>query len=75
MAMWVGCFVWAFLMYSDMARILSMGKAKGSPNMAVLVPVFLMFVIYLGTLGGLEWTSHRSAPGDPPSASAGRQAV
>jgi tetratricopeptide (TPR) repeat protein len=56
MAAWVLCGIWLFVMYEDLAMLLTMasGGGRGSPNVAVLLPLMIMAGIYLGTLGSLK---------------------
>lgn len=51
LAGWVVCAGWLTLMRKDVAELLAFGKGgAGNPNLLVLVPIFLMFVIFIGTL-------------------------
>ncbi len=53
---WVICGIWVFLMYKDLAQLMTMatGGGRGTPNVVVMLPVMIMAGIYLGTLASLK---------------------
>ena len=63
---WIVCGIWFLFNYKDFAALLNFAKggAPGSPNMVVLIPLFLMIVIFVGTLKSLA-TPKESAQRGP----------
>jgi hypothetical protein len=59
MLAWLVCSGWLFFMKDDLAGLFRMAAGSGTPNLAVMVPLLLMAVIYLGTIASLK-TSTKS---------------
>jgi tetratricopeptide (TPR) repeat protein len=60
---WIVCLLWVLSMYSELASLLAM---SGQPNLLVLLPLMIMFIVYIGTLTSLQTKKREKTKVDRP---------